>query len=82
MCAPSLGVDDRDRRELERLSRSESLRVVRQVRVLLSAAGGVANEETARRVGVAPRTVRAWRRGFAAGALGWLGTAPGRGPAR
>ena len=52
---------------------SESLRVVRQARALLSAADGVANEETARRVGVAPNTVRAWRRGFAAGGLGWLG---------
>ena len=57
--------------------------MVRQARVLLSAAEGVANDETARRVGVAPNTVRAWRRGFAAGGLGWLGTvAPGRGPAR
>ena len=46
--------------------------------MLLSAAGGVANEETARRVGVALHTVRAWRRGLAAGGLGWLGTAPGR----
>ena len=75
--------DDRDRRELERLSWSvsEPLRVVRQVQVLLSAAGGVANEETARRVGAAD-TVRARRRGLAAGGLGWLGTvAPGRGPA-
>ena len=85
MCAPPLEVDDQDLRELERLSRSvsEPLRVVRQARVLLSAAEGVANDETARRVGVAPDTVRAWRRGFAAGGLGWLGTvAPGRGPAR
>ena len=85
MCAPPLMVDDRDRRVLERLSRSvsEPLRVVRQARALLSAADGVANEETARRVGVAPNTVRAWRRGFAAGGLGWLGTvAPGRGPER
>ena len=85
MCAPPLEVDDQDLRELERLSRSvsEPLRVVRQARVLLSAAEGVANDETARRVGVAPNTVRAWRRGFAAGGLGWLGTvAPGRGPER
>ena len=85
MCAPPLVVDDQDRRVLERLSQSvsESLRVVRQARALLSPADGVANEETARRVGVAPNTVRAWRRGFAAGGLGWLGTvAPGRGPVR
>ena len=61
MCAQPLMVDDRVRRELERLSRSvsEPLRVVRQAQALLSAAGGVAHEETARRVGVAPNTVRA-----------------------
>lgn len=85
MCAPPLAVSEQERRELERLSRSvsEPVRVVRQARALLSAAAGAANEETARRVGVAPNTVRAWRRGFAAGGLGWLGTvAPGRGPAR
>ena len=85
MCAPPLAVSDEDRRELERLSRSvsEPVRVVRQARALLLAAAGTANEETARRVGVAPNTVRAWRRGFAGGGLRWLGTtAPGRGPAR
>ncbi len=85
MCAPPLAVSDEDRRELERLSRSvsEPVRVVRQARVLLGAARGLPNEETARRSGVAPNTVRAWRRGFAGGGLGWLGTtAPGRGPAR
>ncbi len=85
MIAPPLAVSDGDRTELERLSRSvsEPVRVVRQARALLSAAAGAANEETARRVGVSPNTVRAWRRGFAAGGLGWLGTvAPGRGPRR
>ncbi len=51
--------------------------------MLLWAAQGVPNEETARREGVAPNTVRAWRRGFEAGGLGWLDTvAPGRGPKR
>ncbi|MCY4494066.1 MAG: IS630 family transposase [Acidimicrobiaceae bacterium] len=85
MCAPPLAVCDEDRRELERLSRSvsEPVRVVRQARVLLLAADGLSNEETARRGGVAPNTVRAWRRGFAQGGLRWLGTtAPGRGPER
>ena len=85
MCAPPLAVSDQDRRELVRLSRSGVVpnRVARQARVLLLAAEGVANEETARRVGVAPNTVRAWRRGFESGGLGWLGTvAPGRGPER
>ncbi|MXW99772.1 MAG: helix-turn-helix domain-containing protein [Acidimicrobiaceae bacterium] len=83
MCAPPLAVSDEDRKELERLSRSvsEPVRVVRQARALLLAAAGTANEETARRVGVAPNTVRAWRRGFAGGGIGWLGTvAAGVGP--
>ena len=73
------------RAELERLRRSGATpqRVARQAEALLSAADGAANEETARRVGVAPNTVRAWRRGFADGGLEWLGTvAPGRGPER
>ena len=73
------------RAELERLRRSGATpqRVARQAEALLSAAEGAANEETARRVGVAPNTVRAWRRGFADGGLEWLGTvAPGRGPER
>lgn len=83
--AAPLRVTPGQRAELERLRRSGATpqRVVRQAEVLLSAAEGAANEETARRVGVAPNTVRAWRRGFESGGLGWLGTvAPGRGPAR
>ena len=70
---------------LERWARSGcvSHRVARQARVLLAAGDGVSNEEVARRCGVAPNTVRAWRRGFEAGGLGWLGTVVGgRGPAR
>lgn len=75
--ASALVLDEGDRAELERLSRSGcvSARVARQAGVLLCAADGVASEQIARRVGVAPNTVRAWRRGFAAGGLGWLGSA-------
>lgn len=83
--AVALGVSDADREVLERWARSGcvSHRVARQARVLLAACDGLANEEIARRCGVAPNTVRAWRRGFEAGGLGWLGTvAGGRGPAR
>ena len=83
--AAPLRISRVQRDELERLRRSgvTPQRVVRQVEVVLLAAEGVANEEAARRVGVAPNTVRAWRRGFESGGLGWLGTvAPGRGPAR
>ena len=85
MCAKPLVVSVEVRAELERVERSGSVsqRVARQARVLLSAVDGTANEETARRCGVAPNTVRAWRRGFEAGGLEWLGTVVGgRGPAR
>ena len=83
--AVALGVSVADREVLERWARSGcvSHRVARQARVLLAAGDGVSNEEVARRCGVAPNTVRAWRRGFEAGGLGWLGTVVGgRGPAR
>ena len=78
-------LDAADRLELERLSRSARtpVRVGRQARVLLWAADGVSNEETARREGVTANTVRAWRRGFGEGGVAGLGTvAPGRGPKR
>ena len=83
--AVALEVSAADREVLERWARSPSVsaRVARQARVLLAAAGGAANEEIARRCEVAPNTVRAWRRGFEAGGVGWLGSvAGGRGPAR
>ena len=79
MCAAPLAVSVGVRAELERVARSGSVsqRAARQARVLLSTADGVANEETARRCGVAPNTVRAWRWGFEAGGLEWLGTVVG-----
>ncbi|MDE0065449.1 MAG: helix-turn-helix domain-containing protein [Acidimicrobiaceae bacterium] len=85
LAAVALEVSEGDRGVLERLARSGSVsaRSSRQARVLLLASDGVANEEIARRCGVAPNTVRAWRRGFDVGGVGWLGTAVGgRGPAR
>lgn len=85
MCAVALELDDTARAELERVASSggSTVRAARQARVLLWAAQGLANAEIARRARVAPNTVRAWRRGFEAGGLGWLGTvAPGRGPRR
>ena len=74
MCAPPLEVDDQDLRVLERLSRSvsEPLRVVRQARVLLSAAEGVANDETARRVGWRP--TRCGLGGGGSLRAGWVGS--------
>ena len=85
LCAAALELDDGDRAVLERVAASggSTVRAARQARVLLWAAQGLANDEIARRGGVAPNTVRAWRRGFEAGGLGWLDTvAPGRGPKR
>ena len=85
MCAAALELSDRDRAGLERVAASgcSTVRAARQARVLLWAAQGLPNDEIARRGGVAPNTVRAWRRGFEAGGLGWLDTvAPGRGPKR
>ncbi len=85
MCAVALELDDTARAGLERVAASggSTVRAARQARVLLWAAEGLANEEIARRARVAPNTVRAWRRGFEAGGLGWLDTvAPGRGPGR
>ena len=75
MCAKPLVVSVEVRAELERVARSGSVsqRAARQARVLLSAVDGVANEETARRCGVTPNTVRAWRRGFEAGRVGVAG---------
>lgn len=85
LAAVALEVSVGDREVLGRWARSGgvSARVARQARVLLSAADGVSNEEIARCCGVAPNTVRAWRRGFESGGLEWLGTVVGgRGPAR
>ncbi len=85
MCAVALDLGESDRAVLERVAASgrSTVRAARQARVLLWAAQGLPNEEIARRGGVAPNTVRAWRRGFEAGGLGWLDTvAAGRGPER
>ncbi len=61
-----LVVSDQDRGQLERMARSASLphRAVRQAKALLWAAEGVPNAEVARRWGVDPDAVRAWRRRF------------------
>lgn len=83
--AAPLEVSRDQRAELESMSRSSVLphRVVRQAGVLLSAADGVANEAIARRFGVAPNTVRRWRRRFAGSGLESVGRVePGRGRPR
>ncbi len=80
--AAGLVLSGEDRAELEAIAASPSLshRAVRQARGLLYAADGLANEETARRVGVSANTVRAWRHAFAVRGVAGVGVvAPGRG---
>jgi transposase len=80
--APPLTVDEEQRQELERIARSSSLphRTVVQAKALLLAAGGVGIYETARRLGVASNSVRAWRRRFEVDGVAGVGTiALGRG---
>ncbi|HYS37237.1 MAG TPA: helix-turn-helix domain-containing protein, partial [Pseudonocardiaceae bacterium] len=66
MTATALPVTAEHRAELARMANSSLLphRKVVQARALLLAAGGVANEEIARRVEVDSDTVRRWRSRF------------------
>ncbi len=68
-------MSDGQRETLEKLSRSRTAahREVQQARVLLLAAGGVANTVIAKTVSVTPMTVRAWRMRFEAEGLAKLG---------
>ena len=80
--APPLEMSVDQRSALEQIARSESLsfRKVRQARALLLAADGVANEVTAREVGVSSNTVRAWRKRFSEDGVEGVGVIrPGRG---
>jgi len=82
MVAAPLKVTRKQRRELERISRSSLLahRMVVQASALLLAAEGVANEQIARECATNSDTVRRWRAKFEAGGVGAVGTiAPGRG---
>ena len=76
--APPLKMSVEQRAALEQMARSESLpfRKVRQARGLLLAADGVANEATAREVGVSSNTVRAWRKRFFEDGVGGGGGDP------
>jgi hypothetical protein len=66
-----LAISDADRRRLEEIARLRTvpLHEVRRARALLLAASGATNVEIARRCGVTPRTVAAWRRQFLEGGL-------------
>jgi transposase len=71
-----------DRRELERLARSEvePYRKVIQARALLMLAEGVSIRATARELGTWPKTVMRWRDKFKVGGVNSVGRiAPGRG---
>jgi transposase len=65
--APPLLIAAEQGRALEAIAVSPSMShaAVRQAEGLLSAAAGISNEETGRRVGVSANTVRAWRASFA-----------------
>ena len=80
--AEALVISEDQRVELDRLARSYTApeREVRQAKVLLLAADGVANAQIARRCGVSVPTVRRWRDRFSAEGVGSIGRIrPGRG---
>jgi transposase len=82
LAARPLVVSEEEREALGRLARSSSLphRTVLAAKALLLAADGVSVYETARQVGVASNSVRAWRRRFEAERLSGVGRiAEGRG---
>jgi transposase len=77
-----LVLPDEDREQLERMARSTSLphRAVRQAKALAWAADGLPNAEIARRGGVDPDAVHAWRQRFEDKGVGGVGViAKGRG---
>jgi len=65
--APPLVLTPEDKEALEKMAASPSLphRMVREAKGLLMAAQGIANERTARTLGVSRSTVLDWRRQFA-----------------
>jgi len=67
MTAPAMPLTAIQRAELMRMAASSSLphRQVVQAKALLLAAGGVANQQIARRCQAAPDSVRRWRKRFA-----------------
>jgi transposase len=82
LAASPLTVTSEQREVLRRLSRSSSLphRAVLQAKALLLSADGEAIYEVARRLGVAPNSVRQWRRRFEDSGVEAIGViAPGRG---
>ena len=82
IAAPPLPVTDAQRLILEKVSNSTSAayREVVRARVLLDAADGIGNKTAAKRHGVTPVTVRAWRAAFETeGLTNWGKVKSGRG---
>jgi len=82
--APGLVIDDADRVELERLTRSSSVSagLAQRARIVLLAGQGVANARIAVLVGVSVPTVLKWRGRFARAGVGGLGDEPRSGRPR
>jgi transposase len=72
--APALVLREGDRSELERLTRSSSVRagLAQQARIVLLAAEGITNTEIAARCSVIRQTVVTWRSRYLAGGLAGL----------
>jgi transposase len=73
--APALPLTPEDRASLEKIAASPSLphRMVREAKGLLMAAEGIANERTAKALGVSRSTVLDWRRQFATDGVNGVG---------
>ena len=82
--AAALGLRAGDREELERLTRSSSVRagLAQRARIVLLAADGVSNTWIAEVVGVSRPTVLGWRARYAARGLAGLGDEPRSGRPR
>src|SRR3954454_18383727 len=82
--APALALREGDRAELERLTRSSSVRagLAQRARIVLLAADGIGNTEIAERVGVARQTVLTWRARYRDRGLAGLDNVPKPGKPR
>ena len=82
--APALGLRDGDRGELQRLTRSSSVRagLAQRARIVLLSADGLSNTAIAETVGVSRPTVIGWRDRYAASGLAGLDDEPRSGRPR
>ena len=82
--APALGLREGDREELERLTRSSSVRagLAQRARIVLLAAEGLPNTEIGQRVGASRPTVIGWRERYRACGIAGLDDQPRSGRPR